>query len=418
MQKIFKKIILNKVTALLAVLAVTAISYLFFYNCIPSNFCMSDFDVKQGKDVNMPFVFISDNDTLKTASDSSSINASGIPNITADARLFGVWPVKKVNIHILPDAKYIPSGQAFGVKLYTDGVVVVGLSDIESKSGSFSPAGKAGIRPKDVVLSINDKKIKSNDELSSIVESEGAGGLDFKIRRDSEDINISVTPVMENTTDKYKIGMWIRDSTAGIGTMTFYSKEQGFFAGLGHGICDVDTGDIMPLLDGTVAMGNITGVIKGSKGSPGELKGQYIGDKVFGKLLNNSSSGIYGLTDPDAVFNENEPLSIAFKNEIKAGPATILSTIDGDTVAEYKIEIVNVFNSSPQNKDMMIKVTDERLLELTGGIVQGMSGSPIIQNGKLVGAVTHVLVNDPSKGFGIFAENMLISIQENLEKVA
>ncbi len=328
----------------------------------------------------------------------------------ANANLFGVLPVKKINISTYRDIRVLPGGMPFGVKMYTKGVLVVGISDVESEKGTFSPAHEAGIRVKDIICKINGKEINSAEEVTEAVEKSGGVPLQITLLRDGKEITVTLHPAKHKTEQTYKAGVWIRDSTAGIGTVTFIIPEDGSFGGLGHGICDVDTGDLMLLLRGSVMDVTISGVIPGTPGTPGELKGYFNAQKT-GTMLKNSAAGVYGVLSqiPQTPFT---PVPIALKDEIHEGSATVLCTLDENGISSYEIQISNINRSGGDLKGFVITVTDPALLKKTGGIVQGMSGSPVLQDGKLVGAVTHVLINDPARGYGILIENMLSQLPE------
>ena len=222
---------------------------------------------------------------------------------------------------------------------------------------------------------------------------------------------MQLTPVYSKESEKYKLGIWVRDNTAGIGTLTFIKSDDGMFGGLGHGIYDIDTGELLPLSRGIVTDVSVTGIIKGSAGKPGEIRG-YLKQNKTGALITNCDCGVFGVFTPSPEISKEKLLPIAFRSEVKCGPATIRCTLDEGGIKEYGIEILNINHDSQGTKCFTVHVTDSALLEKTGGIVQGMSGSPIIQDGKLVGAVTHVMVNDPTTGYGIFIENMLKQIND------
>ena len=315
-------------------------------------------------------------------------------------------PIKKVNVEYCSDQKVFPCGTPFGVKIFTQGVLVVSTCDVKSEEGSFSPAKNSGIKKGDVILKVNNVDINTNDDLLKIVENSDGKILNFCILRNNLKFNVDLKAAKNVLDEKYKIGAWVRDSSAGIGTLTFHDPETNFFGGLGHGICDIDTGDLLPLSHGDIVKASINGVIKGRKGVPGELKGYFIETEAIGKLLKNTDFGVYGTLKESIV--ETQPLAVATKQEVKVGPAQIATTLEGIAPKFYNIYIQSInYNEDLTQKNMIIKTTDESLNNKTGGIIQGMSGSPIIQDGKLVGAVTHVFVNDPSKGYAIFAENMV-----------
>lgn len=299
--------------------------------------------------------------------------------------------------------RLLPGGMPFGVKICCDGVLVVGVGEVETKFGKKSPAKDAGICPKDIIVSINGRKINSANDVTSAVEY-GEESLKFDILRNGENSTVEVFPV-KNIEDKFRVGIWVRDSTAGIGTVTFIDPETGAFAGLGHGICDSDTGELMPLKRGVVVDVTINGIVKGQSGTPGELKGCFSSGKV-GSLIGNTECGVFG------VFGElpeglGRGVETAEYSELCEGDAELICTLDEGGRRRYRVKISDIDCSGRDVKNFVVSVVDERLLERTGGIVQGMSGSPIIQNGKLIGAVTHVMIGDPSRGYGIFIGNML-----------
>lgn len=332
-----------------------------------------------------------------------------------DVKLFGMVPVKKVSVDVVDRQTLVPCGTPFGVKMFTQGVLVVSMSDVETANGTVNPAKQAGIQVGDVITRIEGKQVNTNEQVSDMVEHSNGQPLKITAIHKNETYETTLTPVVSTSHTGYRAGIWVRDSSAGIGTLTFYSPETGVFGGLGHAICDVDTGEIMPLMTGEVVDVSINDVIKAKAGSPGELRGSFSSATDMGRLIQNSETGIYGVLFEQ--YTGHEAMPIALKQEVKEGDAEILATIDGDTPKKYSIKIEKVsFSDKAKTKNMVVKVTDSELLEKTGGIVQGMSGSPIIQDGHLVGAVTHVFVNDPTRGYGIFIENMLDGAQEIIEE--
>ncbi len=289
-------------------------------------------------------------------------------------------------------------GQPFGVKLHTDGVIVIGINDIESFGGTVCPAEEAGIKVGDIIKAADGNTISDAEALREAVES-CTDGITLTVLRNSETLEITLYPALSKADNKYRAGLWLRDSTAGIGTVT-YVKADGSFGGLGHGIVDSESGTLLPLGNGSVVDVEINSVTKGKRGAPGELRGSF-GNIEVGTLDKNTVSGVYGMLDR---LPESDMIPVS--NEVKLGKAYIFTTVEGTKPDMYEIEIKKLYKSS-DTKNMLIKVTDKRLLEISGGIVQGMSGSPIVQNNKLVGAVTHVLVNDPTQGYGIFIGNMM-----------
>jgi len=336
----------------------------------------------------------------------ASSNVEGVEgDTTVSAKLFGVIPVKNVNVEVIQQNTLVPSGRVFGVKFFTKGIMVVRLAEIETENGSVSPAKRAGLEEGDVILEINGTQVNTAEEMAKVVEECRGGEMKVVYLRQNSEKTCVITPCLSLSDKKYKTGIWVRDSTAGIGTMTYYNPQTGAFAGLGHGICDVDTGLLMPLLKGNVVDVEITDIIRGRSGSPGELKGTFDTQRR-GIITGNTEHGVYGILD-DIDDSDSQPLKIGLKQDVCIGKASIMCELSDDGVDEYEIEIIKIKNEDKDGKNFIIKVTDERLLEKTGGIVQGMSGSPILQNGKIIGAVTHVLVGNPERGYGIFIENML-----------
>lgn len=331
---------------------------------------------------------------------------------SVELKLFGIIPVKSAYVKQVEEVYLVPCGTAFGVKMLTKGVMVVGLNDITTDDGNICPAKQAGIRTGDVIASINGQAVNSNDDVAALVNQAGGAAVTVNYVREEKTHSVQVQPVRSNIDGNYKTGMWVRDSTAGIGTVTFYEASTGNFGGLGHAITDIDTGEILPLNSGEVVEVDIYDIVKGISGIPGELCGTFTSSNACGQITTNNGTGIFGFLD--ACPTSATAVPIAYKQEIEEGPATIYTTIDGTGPKEYQIEIENVdMTSNSPTKNMVLRVTDETLLAATGGIVQGMSGSPIMQNGKIVGAVTHVFVNDPAQGYGIFIENMYENVASN-----
>ncbi len=329
---------------------------------------------------------------------------------SVELKAFGIIPVKTAYLHKTDEKYLVPCGTPFGIKMLTDGVVVVGLSPVETDRGAVSPAQIAGIKEGDIILSLNGEKVSSFNDISKKIDNNKGKEMTVKIKRQDKELTIKLSAVKSISDGIYRCGIWVRDSSAGIGTITFYDPVTGSFGGLGHAVCDADTGEILPLSSGEVVPVTILDITKGTAGYPGELKGTFISNSVVGKLLNNSETGVYGQLKNKP--SENEPIPISLKQDVKEGKAYIYTTISGTHPEIYEIEIEKTkLNSKNSTKNMVIEIIDEDLLKATGGIVQGMSGSPIIQDGKLVGAVTHVFVNDPTRGYGIFIENMLKTAQ-------
>jgi len=298
----------------------------------------------------------------------------------------------------------LPGGMAFGVKLSCDGLIVVGFTEVVTENGSCMPAYDAGLRINDRIVSVNGNAVKTSEEFVKMIEQYNSS-VEIGYEREGKACQTRFKPAYCPEEGKYKTGMWIRDTTAGIGTITYLEPETGVFAGLGHGICDPNTGDLLPMRNGTVSEVSISGVTKGTAGSPGELKG-YFTEKNTGVLLKNTQKGVYGVLHEIPYDKVPETaVQVAEKEEVQTGEAYIWCTLTDNKTEKYTVCISDI--SPDTDGTFSVTVTDPRLIEKTGGIVQGMSGSPIIQDGKLIGAVTHVLINDPSKGYGIFIENML-----------
>ena len=297
----------------------------------------------------------------------------------------------------------ILGGCLFGVTLITDGVPVVGIEKVDTASGPCAPGYDAGLKLSDIITSINGTSTSSAKQITELVKKSDGETMDFTVLRNGGKKTFKVTPVKATDGD-FHIGIWVRDSAAGIGTVTYIDPQTLEFAGLGHGICDADTATLLPLKRGTVNTVELQSVVKGQKGIPGELKGAFVGNKS-GALIQNSLTGVYGILC-SLPKNVTDRIKIASEAEIHEGKASIRCNVDG-SIKDYSIIITKINAHSEQGKNYQIKITDKALIEKTGGIVQGMSGSPIVQNGKLIGAVTHVTVNDPTKGYGIFIGNMM-----------
>lgn len=353
-------------------------------------------------------ITIPDNQSV-TDSVSVSGNAQGVSEKIVKkegtAKVMGI-PLKSIEVNVIPKTKLIPCGDVFGVKFFTKGVMIVGMSDVESTEGILNPAFKSGLRVGDNLLSLNGTQVNTVEEVAEIVEKSNGEKINVEFSRDNEKGSTTLVPLKALSDGKYKTGLWVRDSTAGIGTVTYYNPDTGEFAGLGHGICDVDTGKLMPMLKGNIVDIKVNDVIRGIDGSPGEIKGEF-GSVKAGELYKNSEMGIFGVLydKPKTAFKES--LEIAAASEIKEGTAHLYTSLGDDMIKKYEIEITKLYHNDSKTKNFIFEVKDRELIERTGGIIQGMSGSPIVQNGKLIGAVTHVLVNNPTKGYGIFIENML-----------
>lgn len=324
--------------------------------------------------------------------------------------LFGAIPVKSVSVTEKEAPVLIPCGYPFGIKLLMDGVMVTELGAVTDISGNTScPAEDAGIVTGDIIKSANGEALVSNSRLQEIISQSGGREISLLVSRNDTEFTAQLRPVFSEKNNMWRGGMWVRDSIAGIGTMTFINKETGEFAGLGHPICDSDTGGLVPVYSGEAVPVEITEARRGEKGIPGELRGSFTSG-TYGILERNGSCGVFGRLNEESIkklCGDSCEYVMGYRQDITTGEAEILTTVSGKTPEKYKIEIESIdFNSGESTKNMVIRITDKRLLKKSGGIIQGMSGSPIIQNGRLVGAVTHVFVADPTRGYAVFADNM------------
>lgn len=351
-------------------------------------------------------------DAMLTSSNigENAFNEKG--KITLTASLFN-FDLKDIEVSVIDKAKVIPVGKIAGIKLYTKGVLVVGRAEISGQK----PYSETKIQEGDIITNINKEEITTTTELIECINKSNGSTLDITYITNGETKKCNITPV-KNENGKYQIGLWVRDSAAGIGTITFYDPEEGNFAALGHGITDVDTSEIINISSGELVDTKILSIIKGQSGTPGKIQGTLNNQKSIGTIYKNTKLGIYGkiTTESNLLVNYSNEIEVATRDEIKLGKASILCSVeDSEQIEEYQIEIVKKFvNNNYDNKSMLIKVTDEKLIEKTGGIVQGMSGSPIVQNGKFIGAVTHVIVSNPKEGYAVFGD-MLIKQMKSAE---
>ena len=343
----------------------------------------------------------------ENARSASTVPAGG--EYRACLTLGGLIPVKDVTVTVSEDTVVMVCGTPFGIKLYTKGVLVVGLSDVDTAAGKVNPAAAAGVCIGDSILAINGQAVETGEQVGALIRDNGGRRLTLRLERDGVEFDAAFTPVKAAGEEEYRAGMWVRDSAAGIGTLTFYDPESGTFGGLGHAVCDVDTGEPMALSGGEIVPGRIFGITKGKAGNPGELKGCFESG-TLGTLTANGDSGLYGTLS--AYPYGWQTMAVARRQQVQEGATQIVCTVDGTRPQAYDAVIEQVrYGGAGTTRNLVIRVTDPELLEATGGIVQGMSGSPIIQDGRLVGAVTHVLVDDPTRGYGIFAENMLAAAE-------
>lgn len=402
---------MRKNFAKIAVVLVLLLSYVYIcsINSIPNNII-----IFEGENLNLKIatgltLASKNSKTILTASNinKEKINSEGTSSLNLN--LFGTIPVKEVNVNVIPKTMVVPLGNAIGMKLYTKGVLVVGMSQIETdKNEKKKPYENSGIEQGDTILEINNNIVGNAEDLIKEVENSKGNTINIKYLRDDKTMQTDITPVKSKNT--YKIGLWVRDAAAGVGTLTFYEPSTNLFMALGHGISDIDTEEIVNIANGELVTANIVSITKGRKGYPGEIRGTIDEGKTIGTIYKNTNFGVYGMVKNKNYLEADltQEMEVAPRNEIKEGKAQIICQLENSAKKKYDIEIEKVYsNNNQNNKSMLIKITDKELLEKTGGIIQGMSGAPIIQEGKFVGAVTNVLVNDPTQGYGVFADIMI-----------
>ncbi len=371
------------------------------YRCldrkIPDELYVTEDQKQQVKDV-LDYPLLSFDDAITVSGDGSYL---------LSARILGVIPFKDIKVIPADSTSVLVSGSTVGIYMETDGVLVIDTGEIISEEGQTVDPACNIVEPGDYIVAFNDETITCKKDLVKDLENLTQDTVTLQVIRNGKKIPLLLDPV-KDVKGEYKLGVWVRDNTQGIGTLTFVD-QNGKYGALGHGISDVDTGELLHIDDGALYQAQIVGIQKGSSGSPGELSGliHYEAEKIIGSIEKNCEQGIYGkLTDMSGLSGLKK-MEIAYKQELEIGPASVLCCVDGE-IREFEAEITRIdMNHEDTNKSFVIQVTDPELLEMTGGIVQGMSGSPIIQNGKFVGAITHVFVQDSTGGYGIFAETML-----------
>ena len=347
-------------------------------------------------------------ESVLTSTISNNENQLGTKNL--QVKLFNKFNVKDIDVSVIERKKVIPIGQVSGLKIYTSGVLVVGMSEIKGiDNEKYKPYENSGIKEGDTILQIGSSVIADTSELIKEVNMSNGEELKIKYLHEGQTLQCTITPIKTGKKE-YKLGLWVRDSAAGIGTMTYYEPSSGNFAALGHGITDIDTGELINISNGEFITTKVLSITKGKNGYPGKIQGSIVDQTKIGTINKNSTFGIYGKTEDLSKINLNTSnlMDVAMRNEIELGEAEILCSLDGENVEKYKIQIEKIFlNNDYDNKSMYIRVIDQKLIEKTGGIIQGMSGAPVIQNGKFIGAITNVLVNDPTKGFVVFGDIMI-----------
>ncbi len=350
--------------------------------------------------------------TFLSVENKNAVKVSGFTNSDGEykAKLmaFDLFPVKEVSLNAVKRRYVGVGGDVFGIKMYTKGVMAVKIDSVDVTTGEQSPAQLAGIKCGDCITHVDGSVIVNADDFISFIRNSGGKELSLTVERDGGTLNLKLRP-NPSESGGYRAGLWVRDSSAGIGTVTFYDSENKLFAGLGHGVCDVDTGKIMPLSGGEAVRATVNGFYKSAPGDPGELCGVF-SESVLGGLRVNSAAGVFGELNEKISAKQ---MPVALESEVREGAAQIVATIDGNGPQYYDAQITKIYPASGnEERNLIVKITDKEFLAKTGGILQGMSGSPIIQNSMLVGAVTHVFVNDPTQGYGIFAERMLEAADE------
>lgn len=358
-------------------------------------------------------IIVKSSDNYYPFSKPVSLQPIKLGKAVVEFNLLGFIPVRTVEVDVLPTMKLVPGGHSIGVVLHSQGVIIVGNSPIQTAQGFITPAKEAGINVGDVILSINGIPVQSDIQVAEIIDNSGQDGrpLDLLIKRGDSRLNVTLVPAKCEETKRYRIGLFVRDSAAGVGTLTFYEPASRIYGALGHVITDSDTNQPIDCEQGKIVMSTVSGIQLGKRGQPGEKIGVFIEeDNLLGNIEKNTQFGIYGKLSND-MKNQLYPeaIPVGSMSQVQLGEAEMLTVVDGQNIEKFKIDIQKInMQDVPEGKGLVIKVTDERLLEKTGGIVQGMSGSPIIQNGKIVGAVTHVFVHDPTKGYGCFVDWMLM----------
>lgn len=401
--------------SLMIILLLVLYIYIVYIQSIPDNIV-----IFEGETVNLKTILglkaevTGENEAIATVASNQNKVINNAGKSTAKISLFEKIHLKDVNIDVLPKTKVIPVGSIAGIKLYTSGVLVVGMSEIQGiDNKKYKPYENTGIEEGDTIISVNSNEISTTEDLIEKVNSSSGNEILVKYIHNEKTVECSIKPV-QTSASEYKLGLWVRDSAAGVGTVTFYDPENKSFGALGHGITDIDTEQLIDIASGEFVTTKILNVVKGESGTPGRIQGTVENQKNIGTIYKNTKFGIYGTVDNLSSLNidTSKAMELALRDEIQTGKATILCSLENEKIEEYEIEIEKIYkDNNYDNKSMLIKVTDERLLEKTGGIIQGMSGSPIIQNGKFIGAVTHVLVNNPTEGYAIFGDIMLKQIK-------
>lgn len=340
----------------------------------------------------------------------ATVSNENVKKTKIEVNLFGLVNVKDIDVTSIENYKVVPVGKIIGLKLYTNGVLIVGMTEIEDINNiKLKPYETQDIKEGDTIIKVNNKEVGSIEDLQNAVNASSGADVELTLIRDGELLSCLVTPV-EVEKNKYKLGLWVKDAATGVGTMTFYEPNSKSFAALGHGITDSDTDKLIDIDSGEIVTSKIISIQKSESGDAGEIRGSIAGQGTIGRVIKNTEFGIFGELNNLARLNidTSNTVDVALRNEIELGNAKIRCTLENGITKDYDIEIEKVFlNNNQNNKSMQIRITDPELLEKTGGIIRGLSGAPIIQNNKFIGAITNVLVNDPKRGYAIFGDMMI-----------
>lgn len=395
-------------------------SYIVFFDKIPENvFLINDEKLTLRTPPGIELI----ETTLTNNSNNNEANFANVENISEDinytnieVKLFGNVSIKNIKIAKLEEIKVVPVGKVIGLKMYTNGVLVVGMSEVEDKNNyKIKPYENSNIKPGDTILEVNKNIIEDIDNLKQAVNDSNGNEIEITILRNGNIINTNIIPV-QTEESKYQLGLWVKDAATGVGTITFYEPESNSFGILGHGITDSDTNNLINIDSGELVTAKVISLKRGEVNIPGEIKGTIVNSQTIGKITKNTQFGVFGNLNNLTALNidVSKSIEVATREEIEEGEAKILCSTNSSNVSkEYKIEIEKVYRENDyNNKSMLIKITDEELLNETGGIIRGLSGAPIIQNGKFVGAITNVLVSNPEMGYAIFGDMMIKEMKE------
>ena len=389
---------------------IASLPYDFIYS-LPNNMYTTYEEIEEANENNVLSKYLSFE--LKdgvSAATSAELNED-IDMSKLNIKLFNLITLREVDVNIVKNNEVIAGGNALGFSLKCNGVIIVEFNDVVTADGNINPFENSTFKVGDRIVSINDTKVMTMEDIDALLANDVYNGEPLKVKaiRNGVEIDGEVTAVKEYITNRYKLGIWVREDATGVGTLTYIRKDNGRFGALGHGICEGDGNECMEIVGGSIYECDVIGVNKGERGRTGELRGLFVaGKNEQGEIEKNNKYGVFGTINEDSALNNGQTYKIGGRLTAKPGKAKILCCINGSAINEYDIEIIKTnYQKSSNDRSMVIRVTDKELLEKTGGIVQGMSGSPIIQDGKIIGAVTHVFVNDPTKGFGIYIDWML-----------